>query len=224
MTTKQAETLFDECDYELSAYYYSQSASISFEEVALKFLRANQTEPMMRFLKLRLEGLQSEDSMQRTMLVVWLVELYLSKLGKAHKHSVEHNQLQSEFDQLLAMPSVKDCVMKNKGTIYDLMASHGDTTNFIKLSLAHLDYERVIRQHIYKGRLFKRFLEGFKFFLGNFLEALEVLKKTLPARKELVYTFAPSLITHIPNELLKFLTDYASQLSPTKLLPALALT
>jgi len=82
VTTRQAEALFTEKDYELSAFYYSQSVSISFEEVALKFMRAKEIAPMMSFLKLRLEGLEKADSMQRTMLVVWLVELYLSQLGK----------------------------------------------------------------------------------------------------------------------------------------------
>lgn len=59
---------------------------------------------------------------------------------------------------------------------------------------------------------------------GAYKEALAVLKKALPSRKELVYSFAPSLITQIPSEVVELLIQLGNQLNPARLLPALALT
>lgn len=50
---------------------------------------------------------------------------------------------------------VQACVTKNKGTVYSLMASHGDKENLIRLTIANKDFERVIRHHIHKGDFLK---------------------------------------------------------------------
>jgi hypothetical protein len=47
-------------------------------------------------------------------------------------------------------------VKNNRGTIYDLMSSHGDKHNLIKLTIINKDFERVIRHHIHKNN----YLEG----------------------------------------------------------------
>lgn len=44
---------------------------------------------------------------------------------------------------------------KNKGTVYDLMESHGDKQSMIRLTIANKDFERVIQQHIHKGDFYK---------------------------------------------------------------------
>lgn len=58
----------------------------------------------------------------------------------------------------VAMKSVflQECVKNNRSTVYDLMASHGDKHNLIKLTIINKDFERVIRHHIHKNN----YLEG----------------------------------------------------------------
>jgi hypothetical protein len=51
---------------------------------------------------------------------------------------------------------LQECVKNNRGTVYDLMASHGDKHNLIKLTIINKDFERVIRHHIHKNN----YLEG----------------------------------------------------------------
>jgi len=51
---------------------------------------------------------------------------------------------------------LQECVKNNRSTVYDLMASHGDKHNLIKLTIINKDFERVIRHHIHKNN----YLEG----------------------------------------------------------------
>ncbi|KAK6624157.1 hypothetical protein RUM44_011015 [Polyplax serrata] len=210
VTLKQAEALFQEGDYENSAVHYSETTSVSFEEIALKFLQISEIGSLKIFLKLKLTNLKKEDKTQTTMVVVWLIELYLGQLGslreKNRENTEEYAVIQREFDEFMAQPEVVDCVKNNKGTIYDLMATHGDGRNLIQLTICNQDYEKVIRHHIYKD---------------NYKEALKVLEKASSTRKDLLYLFAPTLIQMIPKELVALLIQQGRSLVPTKLLPAL---
>lgn len=152
---RQAEKLFQDGDYEASAFYYSQAMSVSFEEIALKFLLISEINSLKTFLKFKLKNLKKEDKTQITMVVIWLIELYLGQLGnlreKNQSDTKEYESIQSEFDEFMSQTEVAECIQNNKGTVYDLMATHGDKRNFIQLTIANQDFERVIRHHIYKG-------------------------------------------------------------------------
>ena len=89
-------------------------------------------------------------------------------------------------------------------TIYDIMASHGDKDNLIRLRIMHRNYEQVIRQHLYKN---------------NYLEALEVLKSQ--GNKDLFYQFAGVLLQELPKPTVAAVISQGSQLQPSRLLPAL---
>lgn len=155
VTLRQAEKLFQDGDYDSSAFYYSQTMSISFEEIALKFLQISEINSLKTFLNLKLRNLKKEDKTQITMMVIWLIELYLGQLGtlreKNRENTQEYDEIQREFDEFMSQPKVAECIKNNKGTVYDLMATHGDKRNLIRLTIANQDYERVIRHHIYKG-------------------------------------------------------------------------
>ncbi|KDR19383.1 Vacuolar protein sorting-associated protein 18-like protein, partial [Zootermopsis nevadensis] len=204
---KQAEMYFTNKLYEKSAVHYAETQS-SFEEVTLKFLQVWQIEALKTFLKKKLEGLKHQDKMQITMIVIWVIELFLNQLGtlrdEGMKNTNEYISLQKELDAFLARPQVMECVKNNRGTIYDLMASHGDKDNLIKLTIINKDFERVIRHHIHKN---------------NYLEALDVLKSQ--NRKELFYHFAPALMQFVPKQMVSALISQGRGLSPAKLLPAL---
>ncbi|PSN40464.1 Vacuolar protein sorting-associated protein 18 [Blattella germanica] len=204
---KQAEMFFTNSQYEKSAAIYAETQS-SFEEIALKFLQVWQIDALKMFLKKKLEGLKPQDKTQVTMIVVWVLELFLNQLGSlrdaGREDSNEYSTLQKELELFLTRKEVMECVRNNRGTVYDLMASHGDKHNLIRLTIMNKDFERVIRHLIHKN---------------NYVEALNVLKSQ--NRKELFYQFAPGLMQAVPKQTVSALISQGRGLSPAKLLPAL---
>ncbi|XP_076620663.1 vacuolar protein sorting-associated protein 18 dor [Colletes latitarsis] len=206
---KQAEMLFKNGEYEKSAFIYADIHS-SFEEISSKFLQESQIEALKTFLKKKLEGLKPQDEAQRTMIVVWIIELFMSQMGiirstnTSYLNDSQYLELQKRFENFLAIPKVEECIKKNRNTIYDLIARHGDKDNLIRLTIMHCNYEEVIRQHLYKN---------------NYLEALEVLK--CQNNKDLFYQFSGILLQELPRPTVTALKSQGSLLKPSKLLPAL---
>lgn len=121
--------------YEKSAIIYADTHS-SFEEISLKFLQESQIEALKTFLKKvgnwmirssgstslinwlvcfctqKLEGLKPQDKTQVTMIVIWVVELFMNQMGalRSDHNSLHHNpdyqKLQKQFDSFLAIPKV----------------------------------------------------------------------------------------------------------------------
>ncbi|XP_014226256.1 vacuolar protein sorting-associated protein 18 homolog [Trichogramma pretiosum] len=207
---KQAENLFNNKEYEKSALIYADSHS-SFEEVCLKFMEKNQMEALKTFLVKKLEGLRPQDKTQITMLVVWIVELFVSQMGEircsestTYQQNPRYVELQKLFDSFLAIDKVDDCVRKNRSVICNILASHGDKDILLKLSIMNRNYEEVIRQQLYKR---------------NFLEALEVLKSQ--PNKELFYQFISTLLDELPKPTVAAIIAQGSLLKPSRLIPAL---
>nr|XP_034180513.1 vacuolar protein sorting-associated protein 18 homolog [Osmia lignaria] len=206
---KQAEMLFKNKEYEKSALIYADTHS-SFEEISLKFLQEWQIEALKTFLEKKLEGLKTQDKTQITMIVVWVTELFMNQMGvlrssnTSYLHDTQYLELQKQFDSFLAIPKVEECIKRNRSTIYDLLASHGDKDHLIRLTIMHCNYEEVIRQHLYKN---------------NYLEALEVLKSQ--NNKDLFYQFSGILLQELPRPAVTALISQGSLLKPSKLLPAL---
>ncbi|VEN49877.1 unnamed protein product [Callosobruchus maculatus] len=204
---KEADMLFNNKQYELSAQRYAETQS-SFEEICLKFIQVNQPDALKVFLRSKLDTLKPQDKTQITMIVIWVVELYLTKLEEMRLQGLEQSavylEIQREFDTFVALEEVSDCIKNNRSTIYQIMASHGDKGNLIKLMTNNKDFEQLIRQHIFKN---------------NFHEALEELKSQ--NNYELYYQFAPILIQEVPKYAIKVIIDQRGKLSPLKLLPAL---
>ncbi|EZA54658.1 vacuolar protein sorting-associated protein 18 homolog isoform X2 [Ooceraea biroi] len=206
---KQAEMLFKNKEYEKSALIYADTHS-SFEEISLKFLQEWQIEALKMFLRKKLDGLKMQDKTQITMIVIWVTELFMNQMGVlrssniSYLHDPQYLELQKQFDSFLSIPKVEECIRRNRSTIYDLMASHGDKDNLIRLTIMHCNYEEVIRQHLYKN---------------NYLEALGVLKSQ--NNKDLFYQFAGILLQELPRPTVAALISQGSSLKPAKLLPAL---
>lgn len=91
---------------------YAQTHS-SFEEIALKFLEAAQEVALRKFLLKKLDGLKPQDKTQITMIVMWLLEVYLNELGvlrtAGRQNTQEYMNLQKEFRNLLKETRVKVC-------------------------------------------------------------------------------------------------------------------
>ncbi|KAL1116066.1 hypothetical protein AAG570_005561 [Ranatra chinensis] len=203
---KQAEALFNNKQYEESALHYAHTQS-SVEEIALKFLEVQQDQALKTFLMKKLEKLRVMDKAHLTMLVIWILELILSQMGKLRiggKQNTEiYESLQLDLDLFLKKPEVEKCILSNKNAIYDLIASHGDNKNLLKLAKAHKAYKKVINHYIYKG---------------EYIKALDVLKEQ--DNDELWYDYAPTLVQGIPKITLSTIIMQKC-LKPLRLLPAL---
>ncbi|KAJ1964457.1 tethering complex subunit [Dipsacomyces acuminosporus] len=76
----QAEHLFDAGDYTRSADCFART-SVSFEQAVLKFVDIKDSSVLKSYLLSRLDTLRKQDLTQITLLVMWLIEIYLSMLG-----------------------------------------------------------------------------------------------------------------------------------------------
>ncbi|XP_038059367.1 vacuolar protein sorting-associated protein 18 homolog [Patiria miniata] len=204
--TRQAEYFFENQKYDKSALYFAMTER-SFEEVALKFIGAQQTTALRMFLDKKLSTLRPQEKTQMTMLVMWLIELYLNQLGEFRAREEArntHDKVHTEFQKFLAQTRVMECLSGNVDTVYDLIASHGDVEDMVFFAMLMKDYERVISHHIQHD---------------DYHSALEVLRK--PKDTGLYYKFSPVLMQHIPNELVTAWIDLGKTLDPKKLIPAL---
>lgn len=146
MLIKEADMLFEKKQYEVSAQRYAETQS-NFEEICLKFIQVNQREALKLYLRSKLDTLKAQDKTQITMIVIWIVEIYLTKLEEKRlqglERSAKYDEIQKEFETFLALEEVSGCIRKNKTTVYDLMASHGDKYNMMKLMIVNKDFEQV---------------------------------------------------------------------------------
>lgn len=198
VNSRIAEDLYDRKQFIQSAQVYSMTKK-SFEEVTLKFLQVNENLPLILYLKSRLNECDVLlDQTQITMLVVWIVELYLTEMKRS---SLER---QKEFDDFMRQPIVQVCLKENRKVIYDLIASHGDNYNLTALTTLNEDYAEVINQYIQDN---------------EYRDALEMLK--VQKKPEMFYKFAPILMEELPAETIQALIDRGKNLSAVKLLPAL---
>ncbi|XP_061377233.1 vacuolar protein sorting-associated protein 18 homolog [Danaus plexippus] len=205
INVKQAELLFKKGDYDKSAETYAETQS-SFETVCLKFLECDQVNSLKVYLSKRLDTLD-DDKTLISMIVIWMTELFLSQLGSLRRtgkaDSNEYHQIQSNFEIFLLQPKVTKCMQHIKTVIYDLMSSHGDKQNLIKLTIINEDHENVVAQNIYE----KSYVQA--------LNMLQHLKKP-----DLFYQFAPALMEEIPRETVNALISLGPILSSSRLLPA----
>lgn len=200
---KQAELFFQQKEYMKSAVIYSETQS-SFEGVCLKFLEINEKEALMTFLRNRLEMLSGLDKTQITMLVVWMVELYLTEMAHFVDNQSMVRQVQKEFDNFMNLPRVVECVRGNRSVIYDLLASHGDNFNLTSLTTVNKDYESVVNQYINQT---------------NFSDALSILRSQ--NKPDLYYKYCPILMEEIPKETTAAIISLGKRLDAVKLLPTL---
>lgn len=205
--TKQAHHLFTNQQYEESAAHYALTHT-SFEEVTLKFLQAQQKPALRTYLNKKLLSCGVGERTQRTMLVMWILELYFNELGDLRDcgdtHTQHYTRTQQHMQTFITQANIKECVVDNKNSIYELLGSHGDQENLVFFTTLMKDYSRVIQHHIQHQR---------------YTQALDVLQ--YESGEEHFYTFAPSLMSALPKQTVDLLIAQGRRLSPSRLIPAL---
>lgn len=207
---KEAEHWFQNKRYLESAKCYALTQNY-FEEIALKFIEAKQEEALKEFLLRKLDNLKNGEKTQITLLVTWLTELYLNRLGQLEAESMMDNkrkamfqETREEFRRFLCNIKHKESLYNYRSTIYDLLASHGNVDDMAYFSVIMQDYERVISHHCQHD---------------DYTAALEVLSKHCDDK--LFYKFSPVLMQHIPKKVVDAWIQMGNRLDPRKLIPAL---
>jgi len=161
--------------------------SMSFEEITLKFVDAEETDALRTFLKARLDRLPPHDRTRRAMLCCWLTELHLQRmdekrfLGDMGKQMLTDATL--EFKEFLRQNH--DALPKE--TTFDLIASHGYVEELMLYAELKNEFRFVI-QHYVETQKYHKALQVFQERGDN---------KSLV---DLYYDFAPVLMHHVPRE------------------------
>ncbi|XP_060772299.1 vacuolar protein sorting-associated protein 18 homolog [Neoarius graeffei] len=201
---KEAEHWFQNKRYLESAKCYALTQNY-FEEIALKFIEAKQEEALKEFLFRKLDNLKPSEKTQITLLVTWLTELYLNRLGQLEVvDKSTFQETREEFRNFLCSVKHKECFYNNRSTIYDLLASHGNVEDMVYFSVIMQDYERVISHHCQHD---------------DYDAALDVLSKHCD--EKLFYKFSPVLMQHIPKKVVDAWIQMGNRLDPKQLIPAL---
>lgn len=203
---KEAEHCFQNKKYLESAKCYALTQNY-FEEIALKFIEAKQEDALKEFLMKKLNNLKPSEKTQITLLVTWLTELCLNRLGTLEGDESKRSiflESREEFRKFLSSSKIKECLYNNRTTIYDLLASHGNVEDMVFFSVIMQDYERVISHYCQHD---------------DYEAALEVLSKHRD--EKLFYKFSPVLMQHIPKKVVDAWIQMGKKLDSKNLIPAL---
>ncbi|KAK2149253.1 hypothetical protein LSH36_459g02045 [Paralvinella palmiformis] len=127
--TKQAEYLFSVGKYIESAETYAQTQA-SFEEVTLKFIKLDNKEALKTFLLRKLICLRPQDKTQLTMLISWLVEIYLNQLGQLKEEGEEMSKKYEDYERVIT----HHLQHENHNNALEVLSKHNDVSLFYKFS------------------------------------------------------------------------------------------
>ncbi|GBG32508.1 Vacuolar protein sorting-associated protein 18-like [Hondaea fermentalgiana] len=223
-------------EFQLAAQYFAASRR-SFEEVALVFIDQQERAALRTYLLLKLGKLPASQTTQRTMIAVWLVEIFLEAItaagspsgvtgildtprdayndeNDAEETSSEKQQTQVAFHDFLS--EYAGALHPAKDAIYKLIASHGRDADFLAYAKINGDYERVVVRHTLRGR-HDLAVET----LATEGQAWRAMNADPPAAfVNIFYKYSPDLIEHCPKMLVDTWID-SSFLDPCKLIPAI---
>ncbi|TPX64225.1 hypothetical protein SpCBS45565_g06048 [Spizellomyces sp. 'palustris'] len=228
--TAQAEYYYSQQRYILSATYYAQSASLSFEEIVLKFIAKDEREALKHYLFQKLERLRSQDATQITLISTWLVEIFINRLNvlrdkvsdaAATVETLSRNAEATEGledarskkktleeEEAIAIDEFKQFLRKYKtrldrDTTSKIIASHGRTQELLYFLELMGDYEKVVTHWVQERQ---------------WQSALDVLARQTSV--DLYYKFSPILMEYAPYETVNTWIRQPN-LNPRNLIPAL---
>ncbi|KAJ7293441.1 Pep3/Vps18/deep orange family-domain-containing protein [Mycena rebaudengoi] len=152
----QANAFFAEGRYFQAAQCYAQ-CSVTFEEVALKFLDVGERDSLRSYLISRLERTRKADVTQRMMLATWLVEFYLSKCNELDdvvaSESVSHDVENLQAERVILEDDLRQFFETYKSnlephTVYELIQGHGRTDMYLHYATVIGDFQRVIEHWV----------------------------------------------------------------------------
>lgn len=199
----KAEKAFEDKNYLDAALIYADT-NLAFEQVCLKFIDLENKRPIITYVKKRLDKLPPEAEEPILIMVVWLIDLYLTQINFPGRTSEEKRSWQMEYDEFMQNFLVIKCCRANRASIQELISQHADSHNLAQFAIANEDYEEVIEQHIGAEK---------------YLDALLILQKQKDI--ELYYKYCPLLMEQIPKETVEVLMAQGRKFQISKLIPTL---
>jgi len=229
--TTQADYYYSQQRYNLSAEYFAQIHSISFEEIVLRFINKNENDALRVFLLRKLEKLKNHEVLQKTLICTWLVEIFINKLNQLsdkvedeklayetltklsdvseEKLKTTKNQIENmEEDRKMIQDEFKSFMhtYKNnldKKAIYQIISSHGRTDELLVFAELVKDYERMLVHYLQEK---------------EYEKAINILNKQ--SSLDLYYKFSPVLMECLPYETVN-MWIHEPKLNPRHLIPSL---
>ncbi|KAI8812404.1 vacuolar protein sorting protein 18 [Cladochytrium replicatum] len=234
IVTTQAEYYFSQGRFILSATYYAQSLSLSFEDIVLKFISKNEREALKQFLLKKLEKFKKQDVIQTTLAATWLVEIYIQRLitladevdaaAAAYATAkVAANGDPTQNEDLLEKAA------KRRRLDEEQELAHDEFRQFLKTYKDRVDRAttyHLITSHgrtedeLYFAECVGDLERVVEHHVRNekWLQALDVISKQ--NKLELYYRFSPALMENTPQETVNTWIKEPN-LDPRKLIPAL---
>ncbi|KAJ7706319.1 Pep3/Vps18/deep orange family-domain-containing protein [Mycena rosella] len=207
----QANAFFAEKRYFQAAQCYAQ-CSVTFEEVALKFLDVGERDSLRSYLISRLERTRKVDITQRMMLATWLVEFYLSKCNELDdvvaSESISHDVENLQAERVILEDDLRQFFETYKNnlepdTVYELIQGHGRTDMYLHYATVIGDFQRVIEHWVLEEEWSK---------------AIDVINRQ--SDLELYYRFGPVLMRQAPKDTVDSWLKQPA-LDPLRLVPSL---
>ncbi|XP_075241527.1 vacuolar protein sorting-associated protein 18 homolog [Convolutriloba macropyga] len=202
---KKAEFYFLNGQFDDSADLYARTKA-SFEEIALKFIEIDRMS-LKNYLCTKLSNLKSSEKAQITMLVMWIIQLYLSQIHLADKKDIISGvveECRDEFHKFLREIKLKECLRTNMRVVYDLLGSHGDRESLTLVAEILNDYPSVV-QNLVENE--------------EYNEALDRLSQY--KKDYLFYKYSSVLMHRNPVKTVDVWKRMYNLLQPKKLIPAI---
>ncbi|OTF72876.1 Vacuolar protein sorting 18-like protein [Euroglyphus maynei] len=215
-------------DYKKSAKLFTQTQSISFEEIALKFieLRDENQDALKEFLLNKLERLSTtvtaeKHQTQIIILLLWLFELMLNQLsrlqssakdssitddddGEKLKYEQEQQVVEQCLKRLISNANYRQSFRSNRKIFYNLLLNH-DNWEMLEYFAEEINDFDCLLEHYCRRNDYRQMIQ-----LMRREECLEYY-----------YQYSPILIKYLPKELIDCLIPLASELDMKRLIPSL---
>ncbi|KAI7829251.1 Pep3/Vps18/deep orange family-domain-containing protein [Kickxella alabastrina] len=196
--------------------------SVTFEEAVLRFVEKKDNRVLKSYLLTKLGTLRRQDRTQNTLLVMWLIEIYLSMLGAvdakiasvgatdavARSPMSPSTVANFELEKDILLKELYALVLEHKAavdpaTTYQLAESHGRRDFWLHYASLRGDYEKVVEYWMEKE---------------EHIRVIEVLGHY--GTPDMFYKYSPALMSAEPAALVEILMRQPN-LTPNKLIPAL---
>ncbi|XP_074595278.1 vacuolar protein sorting-associated protein 18 dor [Brevipalpus obovatus] len=177
--------------------------------VVLKYLLQNNEDVLKQFLLSKLDCLTlPRDVSQISLIAIWLVEIVTHAIGREKSQDDCSSQIcdkfRDEFQNLISNRKIRDCLIKNKRVVYDIILNQGEDEFVILFATFIQDY---------------RFLLDYFFEREDFSQCIQLLRNQ--RSPELTYQYAPLLLRKAPEETCEILIDQYLSLELDIILPTL---
>jgi vacuolar protein sorting-associated protein 18 len=221
VNSARGDHYFARAQYSLAAKFFGKTRR-SFEEVTLRFIRAEQPDALKTYLLTKLDETPPSDATQLRLISAWLVELFLNRLNRleAAKERDTYERVQDEFKHFLT----EHREQLNARTVFAMISGHGRVSELLHYAQLIDDYARVIDYFIQQPPLApepgQSAVDAYNHAAHNYLRALEILDKHAHRDLSLFYRFCPALMQHVPMDTVNVWIR-TRELEPRKLIPSL---